>query len=353
MGKFFSSFLFTLLLFSMITTAIDFSEKVEDFYEKPVTAWMIFSQYYLHFIPYISYTLLPLYVLISVIFFTSRMAANSEVISILNAGVSFSRYLRPFLLSGLILVIVHLLLGHYLVPIGSKIRLKFENTYIWPGNDKGRTDYVHLFTSPDQKIFVKYYVKADSTARDLRIEKFKNGELISLTSAGSARYLGPPDKWKVQYITERTFSGLKETYTQSGFEEKEMKLGLTPADFVQYINQREMMTTTELNKAITRDSERGLNTSKTWITEKYRRTAEAFTILILVVIGVAVASRKIRGGVGLNLAIGLLFGALFIFLSKVSVTFSNSSNIPAILGVWSPNILFLGVAFYFVGKAQK
>lgn len=348
-----SSFGFVLLMLSAIACIIDLGEKVEDFKSEKLSFKVILFDYYLNFIPHINALLFPIIALISVVFFTSRMAYNSEVISILNAGVSFQRFIRPYLIAASIIACVHLVLNHFVVPNGNKKRLDVEHKHVWKHLDKGKTDNVHLFLDPQTAVFIGSYRKSDTTMRDFRIEKFdKNGQLESVLKAESGAWKGLPHNWKFQNLQRRYFNGLAESL-QTNMIELDTSIDILPDDFVRFTNQNEMLTTPELSYEVAKLERRGMGNTKSYQIEVHRRTSEPFTIIILTIIGMALAARKVRGGMGLHLALGIGVGAVFIFLSKFSVTFATQPGVPAWLGVWIPNIVFCGVAAYLVSKAQK
>jgi lipopolysaccharide export system permease protein len=337
----------------MIAIVIDFSEKVEEFIVKPVTTQEIIIDYYLNFMLWINGLLWPLFVLIAVIFFTSRLAGNSEIISILNAGVSFNRMMRPYLIAGGVIALFHFVGNHFLIPRGNKIRLDFEHSYVWQDSDKGKTRDVHMFLGPGEKAYVRYYRKKDTTLVDFRLERFEDNELKEVLKARSVEWVGEPNKWALRGYEIRTFDGMHETYERGDGKTMDTTLNLHPSDFVRYTNQKEMLTTPELYQFIEKEKERGLANTRVYQIEIYRRTADPVSIIILTIIGMAVASRKVRGGMGLHLALGIALSAIFIFLSRLSVTFAISEEMPSLLGVWLPNLVFAGVAFVMVRVAQK
>ncbi|MFT5165136.1 MAG: lipopolysaccharide export system permease protein [Saprospiraceae bacterium] len=351
--KYLSTFFFTMLIFSMISVIIDFSNNIEDFIEEDVTIYQIVFEYYLNWMLWINGLLIPLYALIAVIFFTSRMAYDSEIISIFNAGVSFRRLMVPYLMAGGFITILHLLGNHYFIPIGNKIHYDFQHQYIWKHNDKGKTSDVHLFIGPETTAYIKYYRKQDSTARDVKIERYQDHSLVYILKARLAEWQGPPNHWKLKDYEIRTFDGLKETIVLGKKEEMDTTINITPADFVEYINQQEMLPTFQLMDYIDTQERRGINNTKRYRVELHRRTSEPFTILILTIIGMAIAARKVRGGIGLHLAVGVGLGASYIFLSKFSATFATNESLPPIIGVWFPNIVFAIIAIWLVSKAQK
>lgn len=352
-GKYIGTFLFTILIFSMISSVIDFSDKVEEFIKKPCTVYQIVFEYYTTFLIYINGILFPLYALVAVIFFTSRLASNSEIISVLNAGVSFRRFLLPYVLAAGAIAGVHFLGTHFIIPMGNKVRIDFENKYIVTDHKRTIDKDIHMFITPEDKIYVRFYHAKDSTMRDIRLEHFEDNQLTHLVKADNAEWQGYPDKWKLKNYEIRTFDGMNETMLTGKGKEIDTTFNLRPDDFVRFHNQKEMMTTPELKAFIQGEKDRGLGNTQIYDIEIYRRSADPVSILILTFIGVAVAARKVRGGMGLHLAMGIGIGALFILLSRFSQTFAMSDALPPALGVWLPNIFFGSVAAYLVLKAQK
>lgn len=351
--KYLGTFFFTALIFTMIATVIDFSEKVENFIKEPCTKKEILFDYYIHFIPYINGLLWPLFSLIAVVFFTSRMAYQTEIIPILEAGVSFRRLMRPYLAGAVIIITLLLFFNHLVIPFGNKKRLHFLHTYVWKNDDKGKTDNIHMFIGNNTKAYIRFYRKRDTIADDIRLEQFKDGELIGITEASTMKWLGPPNHWQLQNYKKRTFDGLKETIFNGQSASLDTTLNIMPQDFVRFNNQKESMTTPELLRFINQEKERGLTVTKSYELEMHRRSADPFSILILTIIGMSVAARKVRGGMGLHLAIGIGLGAAFIFVSRFANTFVTNQNMPALLGVWLPNLLFAGMALFLVRRAQK
>lgn len=351
--KYYSTLFFSLLICSLISVAIDFSDKIKSFIEKPCTVKEIVFDYYPGFVMHMSGLLMPMYTLIAVVFFTSRLAFNSEILSILNAGVSFQRLLRPYLIVGGTIAALHLALNHFIIPEFNKSRLKFERTYVWTtGQDKGKTSNVHFLVSPDTKVFVRGYNKNSKTASGLRLEKFEGSRIVSILEADNASWKEDSSRWQLNNYSVRTFDGLREGYKRYN-EPLDTAINLTPQDFTWYHNQNEEMTSAELREAIARDRSRGLSNVKRYAVEMHRRTADAFTNIILTVIGLAVAGRKVRGGMGLHLAVGIGIGAGFILLSKFAISFATSGSMPIMLGIWIPNLVFMAVAVWLASKAQK
>ena len=351
--KYFVSFFFSALMFTIIAVVIDFSDKVEKFIEQSLPIGQVIREYYLNFIPFINGLLWPLFALMAVVFFTSRLAKNSEIIAVLGAGVSFRRLLRPYLIAGGLLALVHLVGSHYFIPIGNKTYINFENTYIHPKNQRLKTDNIHIFLSADSKIFIRNYRSRDTSMRGVFLEQYNDQELVRLIKAESMQWMGPPARWRLSNYEVRTFGEGYSSLDVKNRESLDTTLSLIPDDFVRYTNQKEMMTSQELRAFIAYENAKGLDKAKKMVTELHRRSADPFTILILTIIGAAVAARKVRGGVGLHLAIGVTIGALYIIMSRFSTTFANQLDLPPALAVWMPNIIFSTVAIILMSRAQK
>lgn len=351
--KYLTTFFFSAFLFTLLSVVIDFSEKVESFLESGVSVPIIITEYYINFIPWINGILWPLFALLAVVFFTSRLAKNSEIVAALSSGMSFARLLRPYMITACTLALIHFVGSHYFIPEGNKTFINFDNTYINPGNLKTNSENVHIFLDPDSKIFIRNYRRTDTSMRGIFLELFDDGELITLIKAERMKWAGYPNSWTLFDYQIRTFDGHKETLVLGKGLSFDTTLNLLPKDFVRYKNQREMMTSKELREFISYENEKGLGKARVMVTELHRRNADPFTIIVLTLIGVAVAGRKSRGGVGVHLAIGVSIGALYIILSRFSITFANQLSLPIGISVWLPNIIFSVIALVLLVRAQK
>jgi lipopolysaccharide export system permease protein len=352
--KYLSSFVFTGILFTLISFVIDASQKVESFVNENLSLKQIIFDYYLYFLPNINILLWPLFALIAVIFFTSRLAYNSEIMSILNAGVSFRRIMIPYLASACMLIIPHLWGNHTFIPQANKKRIEFENQFIYKSNrDHNRSSNIHLFTDENTKVYVRFFREDDNSVSDLRLERFDSLRLVYMIKAARAEWNEEEKLWKISDYTKFTFDGLKEFVENGKGMSFDTTLNMRPSDFVLFKNQREMMTSKEIRKYIEQERSRGIADTKSFEIEIHRRSADSYTLLILTLIGLAVASRKVRGGMGVHLAVGVSVGAAYIVLSKFSVTFAQGNLLPPVLGVWIPNILFTAIAIWLLTRAQK
>lgn len=351
--KYLSTFTFTIVMITMIAIAINFFEHVDKFLKETVTTYEIVFEYYLNFIPWINGLLWPIFVLISVIFFTSRMASDSEIIAMLSAGMSYRRIMRPFVISAVLLAVLLWVGRNYLIPRCTKVKNEFTSEHIKRSTKQALDDNTHFYLDPDEKIYIRYFRKSDSTAQNFRLEQFNEGELTYVLKARKLRYTGPPNKWRLEDYEYRRIDGLHEEMLVSHGGKLDTTFAFTPGDFIRYTYQMEMMTTPDLMEFIQQEQDRGIDTAKKYKTELYSRTADPFTIIIVTLIGLAIASRKVRGGMGLHLASGVILGSAYVILSRFSMTFAINMDMPALLGAWIPNIIFSVIAFFLIQKAQK
>jgi len=351
--KYMSTFFFTMLLITMIAITIDYFERVDKFINSNLSAREIIEGYYIHFVPWINGLLWPLFALLAVIFFTSRMARNSEIISILSAKVSYSRLIRPYMIGAGILATLLWIGNNYIIPKSNRLKNEFESQYIRASAKTTLNHNIHFWLSPNEKVFIRSYSSEDSSGRTFRLERFENHQLTYALKANKIKYLGKANQWRLEGYEVRTFGKLSETLDSRPNEHKDTVFSFLPQDFTRYTKQMEMMNTSDLREFLRYEQAKGLDSGKKYSIELYRRTADPFTIFILTLIGVAVASRKVRGGMGFHLAAGVVIGAVFVILSKFSTTFSTNLSLPPGLGVWIPNIFFSCVAWFLVRNAQK
>ena len=340
-------------MITVVAMAIDFFEKVDKFLADTVTTKEIIFEYYLNFIPWINGLLWPLFALLAVIFFTSRMASNSEIISMLSAGISYNRIVRPFLIAAVLIAGIHWVGKNYLIPRSNKIKGEFESEHIRKGNKKTLEDNTHFFLSEEEKVYIKYFRRHDSTANTFRLEKFDDGKLTYILKARKLEFKENPNVWTLKDYEYHRFDGLEEEMAITNGGTMDTTFNFTPADFFRYSNQMEMMTTADLRTFIKHEESRGIDTAKKFKTELYSRSADPFTIIILTLMGLAVSSRKTRGGMGFQLAAGVILGSAFVIIQKFSMTFSINLGLHPMLGAWIPNVVFGFITYYLIKHAQK
>ncbi len=355
--KFLVTFVFCMLLFTVIAVAVDSSEKTDDFVKANLTTSQIITKYYLGFVPFIWSLLFPLFVFIAVIFFTSRMATRSEIIAILASGTSYNRFLRPYLVGGLLLAAVLWVGSRYWIPKANIIRSKFQSTYI-DKNDPTKSRFTGncdrcFYRRVDSNAYVgiKDFDTASKTARGFFMEKVKNNKVIYNLRAESMAWDTATKGWKLYNAEERYVDSAGERLTHHGT--MDLKLSLKPGELVKDDYLKDKLTTPELVEHIRKEEMRGTEGLNTLKVERYRRTATPAAVLLLTMIGVVVASRKQRGGSGLHLALGIVIAAFFIVSDRFSTVFATKGNFPPLLAAWLPNIAFAAVAYWLYRKTPK
>ncbi|PUZ27422.1 lipopolysaccharide export system permease protein [Chitinophaga costaii] len=349
--KFVGTFFYSLIILLVISVVIDITEKVDDFMRNNLTLKTIIFDYYIGFIPSIAALLFPLFIFISVIFFTSKMAYRSEIIAILASGVSFRRFLRPYWVGAFFFGGVLWLANRWVVPNANRIVTSFQENYVRRHEDvlaiydkTVRIDSFNYVTfgswDPNYKsgaTFVMQEIHRQNIAYKLKADR------ITWDSVAH--------KWKMYNISMRHINGLKETWTYK--QDSLMKLRITPEELINKRDEQVAMTTPQLTDYINRQQLRGAEGLNTYLVEKYRRTAAAFMVVILTLIGGVIASRKVRGGSGLHLAIGIVISATYIIFLQFATVFSTKSNLNPLLAVWIPNVIFGALAFYLYRRAPK
>lgn len=352
--KFLSTFFFTALLITMGSIVIHASEQVNKFIAQDLTMKQIIFDYYVHYIPWINGLMWPIFVLISVLFFTSKMAKDTEIIPILNAGVSFRRLMVPYMVAASFIAGLFYLGNSYFIPKSNYLKNEFDAEFLSKKRKKTLSNNVHFFVKPDTKIYVKYYRKRDSTAQKFWMETFDDkGKLVKLVKAKKIKHKADPDLWTLDDYSIRLINGLDEELIIKEGEKLDTSLNFVPSDFIQHVKQMEIMTSKELKSYIVKEKARGLDNTRNCEIELYRRQAYTVTILLMTLIAMAVASRKVRGGMGLHLAIGVVIGSAFELMSKFSKTFASNLVMEPELAMWLPNILFAIIAAILIFKAQK
>ncbi|WP_028903703.1 LptF/LptG family permease [Prevotella sp. P6B4] len=352
-AKFIGTYIFSIILIISISIVFDVNENLAKFttYNAPLKA--IVFDYYANFIPYFANLFSPLFVFIAVIFFTSKLAGNSEVIAMLAAGVSFKRLLRPYMVSAALIAAVNFYLGGYVIPKGNQIKMEFESKY----KNKKRSlsaSNVQLMVSPGVIAYIQQYDDQTHTGYGFSLDKFENKKLVSHMTASVIRYDSISDSryhWKAQSYKIRTLKGLREEI-QSGAVIDTL-IQMEPMDLVFSKGQQETLTITELRNYIGKQVERGSQNVVQYEVEYHKRIATSFASFILTLIGVSLSSRKRKGGMGLYLGIGLALSFGYILLQTISATFAINADTPAMLAAWIPNILYCFIAYFCFRQAPN
>lgn len=348
--KFIGSFFYALTLLLLVVIVIDISEKIDDFMEHDLDMWTIISEYYLHFIPYFANLFSPLFIFISVVFFTSKLADNSEIIAIFNSGMSFKRFLRPFIISSVFLASLSFLLGSFVIPIANKNRIDFENKYL-VSQKKILRKNIHLQTSENQYIYLEGYNNKRNIGYKFSLENFENGILKSKIRANYIQWNETSENWTINNYEIRTFYKEKESII-SGVK-LDSTLLLLPSDFIVQLNLAETMNLQELNENIITESNLSSGKAKFYKIEKHKRIAFPFAIIILTIIAVALSSKKVKGAIGTNMGLGLLISFSYILFFQFSSTFATNGNLEPWLAVWIPNILYILLGIFLLRRTQN
>jgi lipopolysaccharide export system permease protein len=348
--KFLGTFIFAIALIIIIVIIFDISEKIDDFIEKKAGLYNIIFEYYLNFIPYFVNLFSPLFTFIAVVFFTSKLAANTEIIAILSSGISFRRLLRPYLISALLIGVMTFYLANFLIPKVNVNRLKFEKQYI---RGKGRTTHTDIHLQLDRNIFL--YMESfdldNNTGYRFSLEKINETGLYYKLTADQIIYDSINDKWLIRNYIERTINGLKETFKRDN--EMLLTMAVKPLDLSKETKDVEVMDYKQLRDFIKQEKIRGSDRVKFYEIEKYQRISYPFATLILTLIGASLASKKVRGGIGLNLALGLVITFSFILFMKISTVFATFGNLPPLLATWIPIFIFGILSVYIIKKTPK
>ncbi len=350
------TFFFCLLLFTVIGVVIDVSEKTDDFVKSKLPVIRIITDYYFGFIPRIDALLFPLFVFIAVIYFTSRLAARSEVIAILSSGVSFRRFLMPYLAGGLLLSAFLWGAYRFVVPQANKKWGDFQATYIDP-NFGG--EYAHLtklqnfYFRIDTNTYagIRSYDTVTKTGSIFFIDKFVGNKLVYNLRAESFNWDTAKQKWNLVTVLERSIDGMIEKNKKSA--SLQMSYNFKPKDLRRDDYVKEQLPTPELNRFIELEKARGSEMLNTLLVEKYNRDAIPASVLILTVIGACMSSRKIRGGSGLQILLGLILSCFYVLFSRFSLVFATKGNFTPLLAAWVPNIIFGLVAVYLLRRAAR
>ncbi len=356
LSRYLITFFFCILLFTLIAVVIDASEKTEDFSRSGLSFTQLVTDYYFGFIPRIDAMLFPLFVFISVIFFTSRMAGRTEIIAILSSGVSFRRFLLPYWIGGFFLAGLLWLANQYVVPVANRKWADFEKKYVdvnMAPNPQNTTYKQHIYFRVDSASYanIKGYDTISRSGSNLSISSFKDGKMTYNLRAMSFRWDTASNKWQLNNVVERRFKDIREEVTYSAM--RIMNYSFKPIDLRRDTYLKDQMTTPELDAFIELEKMRGSEMLGTLLMERYNRDAVPVSVLILTLIGAILSSRKVRGGSGFHLALGVLISVGYILFSRFTHVFASKSDLPPLLAAWTPNLLFGLLALYLYQKAPK
>jgi lipopolysaccharide export system permease protein len=350
--KFLGTFFFALVLILVIAVVFDFAEKIDNFMEREAPWKAVVFDYYLNFIPYFGTLFAPLFVFIAVIFFTSRMAVNTEIIAILNSGMSFRRMMWPYFLSALIIAILIFFLTNFVIPHANLIRMDFEDKYYRPQGRRLHVENIHRQVGKNVYVYLDSYNPTYFRGNKFTVEKFDDqGKLISKLSAPTVLWDTATSKWRALNYVLREVEGADEIITKGS--SIDTTLTITPPDFSRDPSFVGTMNYGELHDYIDLLQLQGSDELKIFQIEKHRRYSSPFAVFILTLIGVALSSRKIRGGIGMNIGIGLALSFSYILFQQFASQFSIKGNLSPLLAMWIPNLIYMVIAGFLYKMAPK
>lgn len=345
-SKFIGTYIYSIILIISISIVFDVNENLAKFTTNHAPLKAIVLDYYANFVPYFANLFSPLFVFIAVIFFTSKLAGNSEIIAMLASGTSFKRLMRPYMISAAIIALLNFYLGAMVIPKGNVVRQNFESRY---KNKKKVTSATNVQLQVGKGIiaYIQQYDDVSRTGYGFSLDKFENKKLVSHMTATTIRYDSISDSryhWTVMNYKIRTLKGLREEITTGAT--LDTLIMMEPMDLVFSKGQQETFTSPELLQYISKQQERGSQNVVQYEVEFHKRIAMSFASFILTIIGASLSSRKRKGGMGMYLGIGLALSFAYILLQTISSTFAINAGLPAMLAAWIPNILYIFIAYF-------
>lgn len=347
--QFLGTYIFAIILIISISVIFDINEKIDKFLKPEVPLDAIIFDYYLNFIPYFASMLSPLFTFIAVIFFTSKLADNSEIIAMLSSGMSFRRLMVPYAISAAIIAAVTFILNAFIIPPANKTRIDFQNKYI----KNKAVDYarnVQLEVSPGVIAYFDRYDNRSNMGYRFSLEHFEDKKLVSRLTAKSIKYDSLYQWTLIDYMI-RDFKEMREHITEGS--RKDTVLTIVPSDFLISVNDCEKMTSPQLHEYINRQSKRGIGNIQTFEIEYHKRFATIMAAFILTSIGASLSSRKIKGGMGMNISIGLALSFSYILFMTITATFAINGSVSPMVAAWIPNIIYVFIAIYLYRKAPR
>jgi len=348
--KFLGTYIFMIVLIISIAVVFDINEKIDKFMTNNATLNDIIVDYYLNFIPFYTNLFSPLFVFLAVIFFTSKMANNSEITAILSNGISFKRLMKPYMIAALVIALFTFVFGGYLIPPANATRIEFEQTFVDPRKKKVGDRDIQFKVGPGTIVYFGNFDMASNTGYNFSIDHFDSLQLVSRLTAQSIHY-DSAYQWTINNYQIRNFDGLRETITQGS--NVDTTLRIVPDDFIIAKTDQQMMTSPQLRHYVRSQTERGMGNIQAFQIEYHSRIASVFSAFILTIIGASLAARKAKGGMGLNIGIGLVLSMGYILFMTVSSTFAVKGGMSPFIAAWIPNIIFIVIALYLYKKAPN
>lgn len=348
--KYLTTFVFTMGIFAVIIPVFDISERLDDFLKNNAPLDKIIFEYYAGLIPFYLNMLSPLVNFIAVIFFTAKMADQTEIVPILSGGMSYPRFLRPYLLAATVIFVVSLVFNVYIVPRTNKLMIGFENIYVKPLNTR-TTPATHMKLDDSTYVFIDNFDNLRKIGYNFVMEVFDGSEMTEKLMADRILWDSVDNQWSIENYTLRKISGLQEEMSKG--TTLDTIFDMRPSDFEIFDNTFGAMSTRELNTRIEKEKVRGTGMMTSLLIEKYRRFVNPLSAYVLTLMGVALSSRKVRGGIGLSLGLGIGLSFTYLVFNQFSTIFSIQGNLPPLIAVFIPNILYGLLALILIKRAPK
>lgn len=351
--KFLGTYFFSIALIISIAVVFDFNENVDKFLQHDATMQEIVFDYYLSFIPFYSNLFSQLFVFIAVIFFTTKLADNSEIIAMLSTGTSFRRLVRPYMISAALIAIMNYSLGAYVIPKGNVKRVNFENRV----KNRGRQDIssnIQLEVDSGVIAHIDRYEDSQKMGYNFTLDKYENKKLVKHLEAMTIQYdtlSYEPNHWIITGYRTRDLQGLRENIASGS--KLDTVIRMQPQDLLISRDMEMTLTSPELEKYIEHQKARGFANIQKFEVEYWKRGATACATFILTLIGVSLSAKKRKNGMGIALGIGLALILTYIMFQTVASSLAVNANVPAIIAVWIPNFVFAFIAFYYYKKAPR
>jgi len=348
--KFLGTYIFMIVLIISIAVVFDINEKIDKFMTNNASLKEIIFDYYLNFIPYYTNLFSPLFVFLAVIFFTSKMANNSEIIAILSNGIGFRRMMKPYMVAALVIAIFTFIFGGYIIPPANATRIEFEQTYVDPRKKKTGDRDIQFRVGPGTIVYFGNFDMKSKTGYNFSIDYFDSLQLVSRLTAQSIRY-DSAYQWTIQNYQVRDFNGTRETITKGS--SIDTTLQIVPDDFIIANTDQQMMTSPQLRHYVKSQKERGMGNIQAFQIEYHSRIASVFSAFILTLIGASLSAKKVKGGMGLNIGMGLGLSMAYILFMTVSSTFAVKGSMSPFIAAWVPNLIFILIAVFLYRKAPN
>lgn len=352
--KFLSTYIFLITIIVVIAVVFDFNERIDKLTQSHAPVQKIIFDYYVNFVPNFVNLFTPLFVFIAVIFFTSKLADNSEIIAMKSTGMSFRRLLRPYMISAALIAASSFLLGAFVIPQSNVARVNFENRYIKKKTDVTSVDNVQMQVDTGVVAYITHFDNVSKSGYGFSLDKFVDKKLVSHLTAQSIQYDTLSDRrfsWTLRHYKIRTLKGMREKL-ESG-EKLDTIIVMEPRDFFYVRGQQETMTIPELKEFIDRQRLRGAAGISTFEVEYHKRFATPFAAFIMTLIGVSLSCEKRKGGMGASIGVGIALSFTYILFQTVSSTFALNAGWPAMFAVWLPNLVFAVVAFVLYKRTPQ